>query len=285
MNILAFKNRADAPDHNSPPKISKLADVDPAAEIANGVEIGPFCVVGPNVKIGAGTRLANNVTLMGHVTLGQDNNISPNAVIGGEPQDISYKGTPTHVVIGDRNTIRENVTINRGTEKEDGYTRIGNDNYLMGCAHVAHDCVLADNIIIGQGSMLGGHVHVQSHATLSGCCAVHHMASIGSYCFVCGSSLVLQDIPPYMLSDGNPARPKCVNIVALKRHNFDKKVIKNLNEAFRLLYRGRVGLDNAREVLKNNNSHCDDVANLLDYVAKSHSGRHGRARQPKRAAA
>ena len=283
MNI--FRPSTDQPtEHQEPPKISKLADVSPEAQIGNGVEIGPFCVVGPNAKIGPGTKLFNNVTLMGHVELGVDNMIHPNAVIGGHPQDISYRGTPTHVVIGDRNTIRENVTINRGTEKEDGFTIIGNDNYLMSCSHVAHDCKLGDKIILGQGSMLGGHVHVQSFATLSGCCAVHHMASIGSYCFVCGSSLVLQDIPPYMLSDGNPARPKCVNIVALKRHSFDKNVIKNLNEAFRLLYRGRVGLDNAREVLKNNGAHCDDVANLLEFVSSSHKGRHGRARQPRRAA-
>ena len=283
MKIVAYRQKES--DHAAPPKISKLADVDPKAEIGRGVEIGPFCVVGPNAKIGAGTKLMNNVTVMGHVEIGEDNLISPNAVIGGEPQDISYRGTPTHVVIGDRNVIRECVTINRGTEKEDGYTRVGSDNYLMGCVHIAHDCTVGDNIIAGQGTMLGGHVHVHSNATLSGSCAVHHMASIGSYCFVCASSLVLQDIPPYMLSDGNPARPKCLNIVSLKRHNFSKSVINNLNEAFRLLYRGRVGLDNARDVLKNNGSHCKDVAHLLDYVAQSHNGRHGRARQPRRSAA
>ena len=287
MNTLPF------PDDEKPeqcrrdiaPKVSKLADVHPNAELANGVEIGSFCVVGPNAKIGAGTRLLNNVSVLGHVTIGEDNLISPNAVIGGEPQDISYRGSPTQVIIGDRNIIRECVTINRGTEKEDGYTRVGNDNYLMGSTHIAHDCSLGSNIIIGHGSMLGGHVHVHSYATLSGGCAAHHMASIGSYCFLCASSLVLQDIPPYMLSDGNPARPKCVNIVALKRQNFDKKVINNLNEAFRLLYRGRVGLDNAREVLKNNDSHCENVKKLLDFVGSSHTGRHGRARQPRRTAA
>ncbi len=284
MNIFPIPSHTES-INDAPPNISKLADVHPKAQIANGVQIGPFCVVGEHAKIGRGTKLMNNVTLMGHVQLGEDNVIHPNAVIGGHPQDVSYRGTPTHVVVGDRNIIRENVTINRGTEKEDGYTIIGSDNFLMGCSHIAHDCKLGDKIILGQGSMLGGHVHVHSFATLSGNCAVHHMASIGSYCFVCASSLVLQDIPPYMLSDGNPARPKCVNIVALKRNDFDKKVIKNLNEAFRLLYRGRVGLDNAREVLKNNGAHCTDVARLLEFVTNSHEGRHGRARQPRRSAA
>lgn len=262
-----------------PPKISKLADVDPHAEIANGVEIGPFCVVGPNAKIGAGTKLMNGVTILGHVTLGAGNTVFPGAIIGGDPQDVSYRGSPTQVIVGDRNVIRECVTINRGSEKEEGFTRVGSDCLLMGCSHVGHDCVLGDRVILGHGSLLGGHSQVHSFATISGACAATHFSSIGSYSFVGAASLVLQDIPPFMLADGNPARCKCTNIVALKRNNFPNNVILALNEAFRLLYRGRVGLDNAREVLKSKNMLVPEVERLFAFLACAREGRHGRARQ------
>jgi UDP-N-acetylglucosamine acyltransferase len=269
---------AHAVDRPLPPKVSKLADVDPRAQLGPGVEIGPFCVVGPHVKIGAGTKLINNVTLSGVVTLGENNVIWPGACIGGEPQDISYKGTPTQVVVGDRNIIRENVTINRGSEKEDGFTRLGSDCYLMACSHIGHDCHVGDKVIIGQGSMLGGHSHIHSHAGLSGCVAVHHFASVGSFAFVGGASKVMQDIPPYMLADGNPARCKCTNIVALKRNNFARETIVALNETFRLLYRGRVGAENALEILKSKNMLCDEVTYFFDFLGDARLGRHGRSR-------
>ena len=162
------------------------ASIDPRAEIDDEVEIGPFCVIGPKVRIGRGTRLENNVTLMGNVTIGCYNHIYPNAVIGGEPQDISYTGSDTKVVIGDHNIIRECVTINRASEKEDGVTRVGDHNFLMACCHVAHDCQLGNHIIIANGTLLAGHVHVHDHASLSGAVAVHHFATIGSYSFVAG---------------------------------------------------------------------------------------------------
>ena len=144
----------------------------------------------------AGTRLENSVTLMGHVTIGCYNHIYPGAVIGGEPQDISYRGSDTKVLIGDHNIIRECVTINRASEKEDGFTRIGNHNFLMACCHVAHDCQLGDDIIIANNTLLAGHVHVHDHASLSGAVAVHHFATIGSYSFVAGCSAVRHDVPP-----------------------------------------------------------------------------------------
>ena len=153
---------------------------------------------------------------MGHVTIGRDNVIYPNVVIGGEPQDISYAGSDTQVVIGDGNTIREGVTINRGSEKEDGITRIGDKNFLMACCHVAHDCKLGNHIIMANGSLLGGHVHVDDYASLSGAVAVHHFTTIGSYSFIGGLSRVLHDVPPFMLCEGTPARPRCINIVALE---------------------------------------------------------------------
>lgn len=269
----------------APARISPLADVHPRAELGPGVVIGPFCVVGPNVKIGARTRLVNSVSLLGHVTLGCDNVLWPGCVVGGEPQDISYRQSPTQVVVGDRNIIRECVTINRGSEKEDGFTRLGSDCFLMACSHIGHDCHVGDRVIIGQGSMLGGHCHVHQGATLSGCVAVHHFGSIGQYSFVGGCSRVLQDIPPFMLSDGNPARCKCPNIVALKRNNFPSQVILALHEAYRLLYRGRVGTEQARDVLASKNHLLPEILHLLEFIEASKNGRHGRARHAARPAA
>ena len=190
-------------------------------------------------RIGHGTRLESNVTLMGDVTIGCRNHLYPGVVIGGEPQDISYHGAETRVVIGDDNIIRECVTINRATEKEEGVTRIGNHNFLMACCHVAHDCQLGDHIIIANSTLLGGHVHIHDRASLSGAVAVHHFATIGSYSFVAGVSAVRHDVPPYMLVEGYPARPRCINAVGLKRNNFPPHVIQALAEAHRLLYRAK----------------------------------------------
>ena len=265
--------------------ISNLALVDPAAEIGDNVEIGPFCVVSGEAKIGSGTKLYNNVSILGSVEIGSDNVIFPNAVIGGDPQDVSYKGTVTRVKIGDRNTIRECVTINRATEKEDGITRVGNDCYFMGNVHVAHDCYVGDRVIIGHGSMLGGHVHVDHYATISGNVAITHYGSVGSYTFVGGASRVLQDIAPFMLADGNPARPRCINIVALKRNDFEKPVITALNEAYKLLYRSRVGLENVRQIMTANKKLYPEIQLLLDKVEVSQAGRHGRGREQRRTAA
>ena len=265
--------------------IAEQAAVDPRAEIADDVEIGPFCVIGPHVRIGRGTRLISGVTVLGHVTIGEFNHISPGVVIGGEPQDLSYRGTDTRVEIGDRNTFREGVTINRATEKEDGVTRVGSHNYLMAGSHVAHDCKLGDHIIIANATLLGGHVHVHSHASLSGGIGVHHYATIGSYSFVAPLSRVLHDVPPFMLVDGHPSRPRCINVVALKRNNFSSEDIDLVAEAHRLLYRAKVGLDHAREILRSNNQTAPPVEHLLSFVQNQNEGKHGRARERTRRAA
>jgi UDP-N-acetylglucosamine acyltransferase len=265
-------------------RIAESACIDPTAEIEHGVEIGPFSVVGPHARILSGTRLLNSVTVMGRVTIGRDNLIYPNVVIGGEPQDISYAGSDTQVVIGDGNTIREGVTINRGSEKEDGITCIGDNNFLMACCHVAHDCKLGDHIIMANGSLLGGHVHIDDYASLSGAVGVHHYTTIGSYSFIGGLSRVLHDVPPFMLCEGAPARPRCINIVALKRHDFSTHVIDCLAEAHRLVYRAKVGVDPAREILRGNGQLVPQVNQLLAFVHGQQEGRHGRTRELRRAA-
>ncbi len=264
--------------------IADNVSIDPRAQIDQDVEIGPFCVVGPHVRIGRGTRLENNVTLMGRVTIGQNNRFYPGAVIGGEPQDLTYTNADTEVVIGDHNVIREGVTINRATEKEDGVTRIGDYNFLMGNSHVAHDCQVGDHVITANNVLLGGHVHVHDHASLSGSVAVHHFVTIGSYSFVGGLSAVRHDVPPYILVEGFPARPRCINVVGLKRNSFPCEVIDSLAEAHRLLYRSKVGLDNAWKILRDNGQLVPQVNHLLTFVQDQHEGNHGRGRERRRAA-
>jgi UDP-N-acetylglucosamine acyltransferase len=264
--------------------IAENVSIDPRAEIDDEVEIGSFSVIGPKVHVGRGTRLENHVTLMGDVAIGCFNHIYPNAVIGGEPQDISYTGADTKVIIGDHNIIREGVTINRASEKEEGITRIGDHNFLMACSHVAHDCQLGNNIIIANGTLLAGHVHVHDHASLSGAVAVHHFTTIGSYSFVAGLSAVRNDVPPYLLVEGYPARPRCINAVGLKRNNFTTEVIEALVEAHRLLYRSKVGLENAWEILRANGHLVPQVNHLLSFVQGQHEGMHGRGRERRKAA-
>jgi len=264
--------------------VADNVSIHPRAEIDDDVEIGPFCVIGPNVRIGRGTKLENNVTLMGHVTIGDRNHLFPGVVIGGDPQDLSYRGSDTQVIIGDDNLIRECVTINRGTEKEDGITQVGNNNFFMACSHIAHDCKVGSHVVIANGTMLGGHVHVHDHASLSGAVAVHHYASIGSFSFVSGISRVLHDVPPFMLVEGHPARPRCINVVALKRNDFSPEVIDCLAEAHRLIYRAKVGLDHAREILRGNDQLVPHVNHLLSFIQSQQEGKHGRARERRRAA-
>jgi len=261
--------------------IAEAACVDPRAEIAEDVEIGPYCVIGPDVRIGRGTRLVSHVTVLGHVTIGEFNQLSPFCVIGGEPQDLSYRGAPTRVEIGDYNVIRESVTVNRATEKEDGVTRVGNYNYLMACTHLAHDVKMGDHVVMANGTIIGGHTHIESHASLSGNVAVHHFATIGRYSFVGGASRIYHDVPPYMLVDGNPSRVRCINQVGLKRNRFAPEEIASLSEAHRLLYRAKMGLQHAREILTSNagGQLTQPVEILLKFIEAQHAGKHGRGRE------
>ncbi len=258
--------------------------IDPRAKIAPDVHIGPFCVIGPKVTVASGTIIENNVTLRGRVTIGENNHLFPGAVIGGEPQDLSYRNEDTEVVIGDNNIIRETVTISRGTKKEDGVTVIGNNCYLMAACHVAHDCRLGDRVVIANGTLMGGHVHIHNDATLSGAVAIHHYTTVGSYSFIGGQARVSNDVPPFMLVEGIPARPRCVNVVALKRNDFSADSIRALSEAHKLIYRSKVGLNNAREILRSGGHLVPSVNHLISFIEDQQEGRHGRARERRRAA-
>ena len=266
------------------PHIHPTAVVDPRAELAEGVEIGPHCVIGGKARIGRGTRLMGHVTVMGRVTLGDENHVFPGSVLGGDPQDISYRGSDTELIIGDRNVIREGVTINRATEKEDGLTLVGSDCFIMAGCHIAHDCRVGSRVIMANATLLGGHVHVHDDASISGGVVVHHYSSVGSFSFTGGLSRVLHDVPPYMLAEGNPSRARCINIVALKRNDFSPETITALAEAHRLLFRSKVGLDNAREMLRASEMLVPAVNHLLGFLQNQHEGRNGRGRDRRRAA-
>lgn len=259
--------------------IADTACVDPRAELADDVEIGPYCIVGPDARIGRGTRLIGHVCLLGIVSLGEHNTVHPFAVLGGEPQDLTYRGSATRVEIGDHNIIREGVTINRGSDKEDGITRIGNHNFLMGTAHVAHDCKLGDRITMANGTMLAGHVHVESYANLSGGIAVHHYVTIGAYSFVGGQSRIYHDVPRYMLVDGNPSKVRCINIVGLKRRGISAEGIDALHEAHRLIYRAKMTVSRAAEILRTHGHQTPEVEGLLEFIQAQQDGKHGRARE------
>jgi UDP-N-acetylglucosamine acyltransferase len=258
--------------------IADTACIDPRARIADDVEIGPYCVIGPDVTIGRGTRLIAHVFIDGITTIGDDNTIHPFASIGGEPQDVSFRGSPTRLEIGDENVIREGVTIHRGSEKEEGVTRIGSRCLLMVNVHVAHDCSLGDKVVITNNTILGGHTHIESSVTISGGVGIHPFVTIGCYSYVGALSRIYHDVPRFMMVDGNPSKVRCLNLVGLKRNGLSPQAIACLHEAHRLIYRSHMTTEQASEILRSHDHLCPEVASLLAFVESQHLGVHGRAR-------
>ena len=260
------------------------AQVSAGATLEDGVEVGPFCCVGEGVRLGAGTRLLSHAVIEGPTVLGVENEVHPFAVLGGAPQDRSYQGEATRLEVGDRNVFREHVTVHRGTSKDQGVTRIGSGGLFMAGCHVAHDARVGDGVTLANGTLLGGHVRVHSRAALSGAVAVHHWVTIGGWSFVAGLSRVLHDVPPFMLCEGSPARPRCINVVALRRGGFAQPTIEAISEAYRLLYRAKVGVEPAREILRSQAMLVPPVEELLEFLEHQQQGRHGRARERRKAA-
>ena len=263
-------------------KISYLSVVDSKAVIGQNVSIGPFCVVGPNVTIGDNTILDSHVSVTGRTTIGKENRFWPNTVIGGEPQDKSYSDSETEVIIGDRNTFREGVTVNRGADKEDGITRIDNDNLLMANAHVAHNCHVFNKTILVNGVLLGGHVHVHDGAIISGNSVVHHFSTIGTLAFVSGGCRVPHDIPPFMLAAGSDdPKIKTINIVGLRRAGISEPTIRGIKKAFKSIYRQNKPLKAVREqMLTESDGVVPMELNLLfEFLEQQKLGRMGRGRE------
>lgn len=263
-------------------RISPMSQVDPKASIGKGVVIGPFCVVGPRVCIGDETILHSHVVLMGSTTVGLNNTFWPNCIVGGDPQDVSWQASETEIVIGDNNIFREGVTVNRGAEKEDGVTRIGNNNMFMANSHVAHNCRIFNNVILVNGVLLGGHVHVHDGAIVSGNSVVHHFSTLGRLSFVSGGCRVPHDIPPFMLAAGSDDPSlKTINVVGMRRAGISNSAIDTIKEAFRLLYRRNRPLDEVRQHFQESlqGTIPIELSMLLTFVENQRAGKLGRARE------
>ena len=216
-------------------KIHKTAIINPKAEIDSDVEIGPFCIVDEDVRIGNGTKIMPYVHILPHTTIGKNNTIFQGSTIGGLPQDLKFNNEKTSLVIGDNNIIRENCTINRGTEAAN-QTVIGNDCLFMAYVHIAHDCIIEDKVILANGVQLGGHSEIHYHATVGGITPVHQFCKVGEHAFVGGGRLVLQDVPPFILANGEPLQYAGINSVGLTRRGFDLETRNLIKRAYKLLY-------------------------------------------------
>ena len=219
------------------PTIHPTAIVEHGAELAENASIGPFCHVGSRAVIGPGTELLSHVVITGRTTLGAANIVWPHTTLGGDPQDLKYHGEDTELIIGDHNEIRENVTIHKGTDNDEGFTRVGDHNLIMVGVHVGHDCVIGNRCVIANAVQLAGHIHINDYASIGGATAVHHFVTIGRFAYVGGMTRLTHDAPPFMLIEGNPPRIRKVNTVLLARHRFTDDQVAHLKAAHRLLFR------------------------------------------------
>lgn len=247
--------------------IDSRAVIDPEADIAEGVEIGPFAVIGPDVEIGKGTVIGSHVVIKGPTSIGCDNRIHQFASLGDAPQDKKYAGEPTRLEIGDRNIIREYVTINRGTAQDRGVTTVGDDTLLMAYSHIAHDCRIGNNVVMSNAASLGGHVKVDEWAILSGFAIVHQFCHIGAHSFLAMGSAVAKDVPPYLLVSGHPAEPHGINKNGLKRRGFDEKAIGEIKRAYKILYKSGMKLELAQAEISKMVNNCEELRIFSDFFS------------------
>jgi UDP-N-acetylglucosamine acyltransferase len=249
------------------PDIHPTALVDPAARLAADVRIGAWSIVGPSVAIGAGTTVAEHVVIRGRTQIGARNRIFQFNSIGEEPQDKKYGGEPTALVIGDGNTIREFCTLNTGTAQDRGVTTVGDNNWIMAYVHIAHDCDVGSDTVLANGVTLAGHVSIGNHAILGGFTAVHQFCRIGAHCMLGGGSIVLQDVPPYVIANGNSAQPHGVNTEGLKRRGFSAEAIAAIRRAYKTLYKSGLLLEQAKAQLAVDAAAQRELAPLVEFLA------------------
>lgn len=256
--------------------IHPTALVDPNAKLANGVTVGPYCIIGPDVEVGEGTEFGPHCVVDGHTVIGRDNTFYRFCSVGGMPQDKKYAGEPTRLEIGDGNMFREYVTLNTGTVQDVGTTRLGSDNWVMAYVHVAHDCQIGSHTILANGVQMGGHVHVGDWAIVGGLAAVHQFGKIGAHAMVGGSSALHKDVPPYVMGSGNPCVPVGMNVEGLKRRGFSPDAISAVREAYKILYRRGLSLDEARAQIRQKCAAGADVESalrtLLEFLDTSDRG-------------
>jgi UDP-N-acetylglucosamine acyltransferase len=258
-------------------RVHPTASVDPSALLGEDAEIGPFCVVGPNVAIGARTRLVAHVYIERETTIGADGLVHPYTVLGQPPQDKSYKGEPTQLIIGDRAHIREQATIHRGTTRGRGVTAIGHDLYMMAQAHVAHDCVVGDQVTLAHGATLGGHVTVGDRANLGGLCAVHQQGRVGAGAMVGGVSLVSADLIPYGICVGVPADLRGLNVIGLKRRGVQGVALRAIRAAYAFLFHGEGAF---ADRLAQADAHFSGAAEAAEILAFVRAGAKRRLMRP-----
>jgi UDP-N-acetylglucosamine acyltransferase len=246
--------------------IDPRAAVDAGARIEADVHIGPWSVIGPDVTIAAGTRIGPHVVIYGPTHIGRDNEVHPFASLGGVPQDKKFAGEVTELHIGDRNVIREYCTLNRGTAQGGGMTRVGNDNWIMAYCHIAHDCQVGSHTVLANGTSLAGHVTVEDYATLGGFTLVHQFCCVGAYSFSAMGSGVAKDVPPYTMVSGNPAHPHGINTEGLKRHGFGPSTLRCLRQAYRILYRSNLSLEEAKRRLQDLSGEDAAVGRVVDFL-------------------
>ena len=254
-------------------KIHPTAIVDPSAKVPTSCEIGAYCIVGAGVELGENCTLDSHVVLGGPARIGSDNRIHAFAAIGGDPQDISYRGEPTQLEIGDRNIVREFVTISRGTTKGGGTTRIGNDILIMAYAHIGHDSVVGDHAMLINGATLAGHVTVEEWAVVGALCPVHQYVRIGAHAYVGGGTVITQDVLPYsMTSAERSAHAYMLNKTGLQRRGFSAERIEQLHRAFRVLLSSKLNTSQALEKLRSESGLGEDVEMLVRFIESSQRG-------------
>lgn len=261
------KPQTDSPD------IHPTALVHPQARLGSNVTVGAYSVIGQDVELGDDCEVMNHVTLVGPTIMGKRNRIFPYASIGQDPQDKKFDGTgESRLEVGDDNTIREFVTLNRGTSQDRGVTRIGNRNWIMAYCHVAHDCLLGDDVVMSNGSTLGGHVNIGDKATLGGFTAIHQFCTVGQLVMTGGQTMIAQDVPPFTIAVGNRAKLFGINKVGLERNGYSKEDIRKLQSGYRTFFKGKLGAEEALKKLEAEFGDSEAVMELAAFIRNSERG-------------
>ncbi len=253
--------------------IHASASIDPTARLGQDVHIGAFAYIGPDVEIGDGCVIGHHAVIEGPTRLGRDNRVGPHAVLGQPPQDASYQGEPTRLEIGDRNEIREFVTIHRASTKEDHVTRVGSDNMFMAYSHIGHDCIVGSHVTMANAATLAGHVTVEDHVIIAGLCAIHQFARIGMFAMLGGGTMAPKDIPPYAMASGNHAKLYGLNRRGLQRNGFSTEEIRQIRQAYRLLFQSGLRLEQALQRIADDNTlDSPRVTHLVEFIRSSARG-------------
>jgi UDP-N-acetylglucosamine acyltransferase len=252
-------------------QVHATAIVDAKAEIGPGTVVGPYCIVEAGVVLGAESWLQHHVTVCGPTVTGARNKFHAYCSIGQQTQDLKYRGEPTYLEIGDENTFREFVTANRSTTSE-GKTRIGHRGNYLAYSHIGHDCTVGDAVVFSNNATLAGHVQVGDHAIMGGLTAVHQFCRLGRYAITGGCSKIVQDVPPFMIADGNPAKVRGVNIVGMERSGFPPETIKTIKEAFRLIYRSKYNTGQALEAIQQELPGSPEITQIIEFIQHSERG-------------